>query len=165
MLFSRSHAWTQLQKRLIVGGVLAGAILCAAGIYEYERAYRGPSESAFYGTWQIPDSVLDSAAYLEFRPDHTFFLHSSPLTDEERYPPLGKWYAGGPNLYVRFDADQMGEGTRPQIWHIVDVQPNEFRIRYFRSSTIHIYKRGDPAATSASNQTMERTADRRAPNL
>jgi hypothetical protein len=165
MLFPHSHSRTQLQKRLIVGAGLIVLTLCGAGIYGYERFYRGPSESAFFGTWETIDPDLDGPVYYEFRADHTFFLHFSPLIDEDTRFPGGKWYAGGPNIYVRYDADWLGVGTRPQVWHIVDLQPNQFRVRLFSHGIIDIYKRVDLAAMSASNHTMQRTAGSPDPHI
>ena len=165
MLIPRSHSWSQLQKRLIVGAGVIVLTLCGAGICGYERFYRGPSESAFFGTWETVDPDLGFPVYYEFMADHTFFQHFPPLMDADTRFPGGKWYAGGPNVYVRYDADWLGAGTLPQVWRIVDVQPDEFRVRLSSHGRIDIYKRVDLAAMSASNQTMQRTAGSPGPHL
>jgi hypothetical protein len=54
MLFPRSHSWTRRQKGLIVGSVVLALASFGALVYGYERYYRGPGESAFYGTWLDP---------------------------------------------------------------------------------------------------------------
>ena len=159
MLFPHSHTWSRRQRWLIIGSAVV--VLAAAGalVYGYERYYRGPSEAAFFGIWETTDSDLDLPVYYEFRPDQSFSLGAG-YGGEFGLSFAGKWYAGGPNIYVRYDADQLGAGTRPEVWHIVDIQPNEFRVRFFSSSPIRVYKRVHPVATPASNHAMERTADR-----
>jgi hypothetical protein len=68
MIIARSHAWNPLQKRLIMTGVAVGLWCFSAGIYVYERYYRGPSDSVLVGTWEIPGGDL-SLCY-RFDPDH-----------------------------------------------------------------------------------------------
>jgi hypothetical protein len=156
MLFPFTRVWTRRQKGLIVGSAVLALALSAALIYGYERYYRGPSEGAFFGIWETA-SDPDSLIYYEFRPDQTFSVSLSPAMDEESIFGTGRWYAGGPNIYIRFSADEIGEGTRPQVWHIVDIQPNEFRVRFFTHDEGQVYKRVRPAERPASNQTMQRT--------
>jgi hypothetical protein len=52
----------------------------------------------------------------------------------------GRWYAGGPNIYLRFSADDIGE-RRPLILHIVDIRPNEFHVRISRDGEVLTYRR------------------------
>jgi len=157
MLFPRSHAWSQQQRWLIIGSALAALAAVGALVYGYERYYRGPSESAFFGTWET--TLEDLTFYYEFKSDHTFLIFNSPAMDEESFLLRGRWYAGGLNIYLRHQ-DEHWDGRRPEIWHLVDIQPDVFRVRFFPDSPIHVYKRVHSAATSASNQAMERTADR-----
>jgi hypothetical protein len=158
MLFPRAQAWTRAQRRSIIAIALLSVLVGGALIYGYERYYRGPSESAFYGTWEATLNE-DLTVYYEFRSDHSFLVFGSPELDEESFLVRGRWYAGGPNMYLRY-LDEGWDGRRPEIWHLVDIQSDAFRIRYFPDSPIHLLKRVHRAATPASNQTMERTADR-----
>lgn len=141
MLFPQSHFWTTRQKLLIVGGGASVLILLAALVYGYERHYRGAGEEAFYGTWQMSDFPSDEPAYFDFRADQTFSICD---VFEGKLNPFitGKWYAGGPNIYLRF-TDEMMEGQRPVIAHIVDISPNQIRIRWSlsRDSTVRIWKK------------------------
>src|SRR5436305_12068475 len=99
MLFPRTCAWTRAQRRSIIAITLLSLVVGGALIYGYERYYRGPSESAFYGTWEATLNE-DSTVYYEFRPDHTFLVFGSPALDEESFLVKGRWYAGGPNMYL-----------------------------------------------------------------
>jgi hypothetical protein len=148
MLFPRAHSRTQRQKRFVIGAVVIALVSFAAVICAYEGYYRGPSESAFFGTWETVLSDSDSPSYIEFRSDQTLRFSLSPSMGdvEEAALPVGKWYAGGPNIYVRFDAPVLGP-SRPQVWHIVDITHDEFRVCYFYGGPVHIYKRVVSAAT------------------
>jgi hypothetical protein len=157
MLKPRTHAWSGRQRWLIVAAAIVGLLVCGALIYGYERYYRGPSESAFFGTWET--TLEDTIYYYEFRSDHTFLVFNSLAMDDESFLVRGRWHAGGPNVYLRYQ-DEHWDARRPDIWHLVDLESDAFRIRYFPDSAIHIYKRVLRIATPASNQTMERTADR-----
>ena len=157
MLFPRPHSWTPRQKRLIAGGAIMAVIVFGVLVYSYERYHRGPSESALFGTWETTWFDSPELYYLQFRADQTFSVYSSPTIDEETAFATGRWYAGGANIYVRFNADQMGP-SRPEVWHIVDIAPDMFRIRLFRHGPVYIYKRVSAAATSASNQSTKLTA-------
>ncbi len=157
MLFPRSHAWSRPQRWLIIGSAVAALAAAGALVYGYERYYRGPSDAAFFGVWET--TLEDLTLYYEFKSDHTFFVFNSLVMDEESFLVRGRWYAGGPNMYLRHD-DEHWEGGRPEIWHLVDIQPDVFRIRFFSDNAIHVYTRVHRAATSASNQAMERTATR-----
>jgi hypothetical protein len=163
MLIPRSHALTATQKWLVVGAVILGAAVLSTLIYTYERYYRGLGESALYGTWQVPDVWFDDPVYLQLNPGQTFSMGG---VFEGKLNPLatGKWYAGGPNIYLRFSADVMGE-RRPLILHIADIQADEFRVRTRRDGEVLIFRRAHLDSASASNQAMQRTADRRGERL
>jgi len=152
MLFPRSHAWSRRQRWLIIGSAVVTLAALGAFVYGYERYYRGPSESIFFGAWET--TLEDSTFYYEFKPDHTFLVFNSPAMDEESFLLRGRWYAGGPNMYVRFE-DEHWDGRRPEVWHLVDIQPDVFRIRFFSDSAIHIYTRVHRVAAPASNHAME----------
>jgi hypothetical protein len=163
MLIPRSHTLTATQKWLIVGAVILGIAVLSTLIYTYERYYGWPGESALYGTWQVPDIWFDDPVCLQLNPDQTF---SRGGVFEGKLDPFttGKWYAGGPNIYLRFSAGVIGV-TRPLILHIADIQADEFRVRMSRHGEVLIFRRAHLDSASASNQAMQRTADRRAERL
>jgi hypothetical protein len=99
-----------------------------------------------FGTWEEPSFDSDSPFYFQFRSDQTFWVSSSPAMDEETVFATGRWYAGGPNIYVRYSEEVMG-ASRPQIWQIVDIGPDMFRVRFHRDGPVYVYKRVSPAAT------------------
>jgi hypothetical protein len=70
-----------------------------------------------------------------------------------------QWYAGGPNIYLRFSAEDMGE-RRPIVLHIVDIEPNELRVRVWNDGGVITYKRANLSSRPASNQTLQPTASR-----
>lgn len=112
---------------------------CGLLIGSYEVHYRGPSGSAFVGTWEADwFSSDDECIYVEFRSDQTFSLSSSPTMDEEFI--TGRWYAGGPNLYIRFNPHWSGEVYRTLVWRIIDIQPDEFRVR-IRDANVKVCRR------------------------
>ena len=89
------------QKLLTAVIVLAAAALAATGIYAYERYCRGPSESAFCGTWQGIQDDGDTVQW-QFLRDHTFRNFVFSRVDGEKLPMMtGRWHAGGPYLYLR----------------------------------------------------------------
>jgi hypothetical protein len=159
MLLPRTHVWTSLQRRLIIGAGLIGLMCFAMLVYSYERYHRGPTESAFVGIWGINGSIEDPLIYIEFRANHTFSMSTSPrMDDEEGASITGRWYAGGPNMYISLNPYWTGEsGHRPWVWQIMEIKPDEFRVR---DSDVKVFRRVHPAPPRASNPAMERTADR-----
>ncbi len=157
MLFPRSHAWTPRQKWLLTTIVCLALVTVGTLVYVYERYHRGPSESALFGTWEATSYAAGAPIYYQFRSDHAVLISWSAAMDERSLIDTGKWYAGGPNIYLRFDPQYPG---RPEIWHIVDIAPGEIRVRQGSADRVDIFKRVDPVATRASNQTMQRTATR-----
>ena len=160
MLFPRSHAWTPLQRWLITAAVVLAIVSFGALVYSYEQYHRGPSESALFGTWRDTTPAMDSVAYYRFNADHTFDLLIDDMC-ELSVVATGRWYAGGPNIYVRFSPDVLKE-RQLIIWHIADISADEIRVRWTRDSAIRIWKRVDRALPSASNQALQPTAGRRA---
>jgi hypothetical protein len=114
-------------------------------IYAYERHCRGPSEAALFGTWQdmTPGMDSDIMTYYRFKPDGTFDLIAGG-TGRVTVVTTGTWYAGGPNIYWRLPEEFVPEIRRPLIWHIVDVSPNEVRVREIQNGPVFIWKRVDP---------------------
>jgi hypothetical protein len=151
MLFPDSRVWTRTQKRLILFAGILGLVLFSTIVYTYERYYRGPNESALYGTWQM--LAGDEDMYLQFNPDQTFSILAL-IMDEPILITDGRWYAGGPNIYLRFRPELLGQ-TRPTIWHIVGIAPNEFRVRVWRDGEIVSYKRVKLDSLHASNQALQ----------
>jgi hypothetical protein len=157
----RSYAWTPRQKvGIVAAGVLALILSCAA-VFIYERDYRGPSGSVFCGTWEMPG--FDDQVYLQLNADQTFSMfglfHGLPNDPFAK----GQWYAGGPNLYLRFNAlDFAEEPDRPWVFQIVDIQPEQFQVhftpRYGGRAQIMTFRRAHLNFPPASNQTMQRTA-------
>jgi hypothetical protein len=145
----RTRAWTPLQRWLIVVGVALCLLAFCAGVYVYERNYRGLRPSALVGTWMGP-----SGLYYDFRLDGTL-----PVLDEDRQPTdiKGKWYAGGPNIYVRFPPEIL-EDRQLVVWHIVDISPDEFRVRAWQNDQPMTYRRAK--RPNASNQSLQPTAGR-----
>ena len=160
MLFPRSHLWTLRQKRIIITATIWSLVLFAAGVYIYERYYRGPDDSVLFGTWQCVD-VCYYPLYYRFLPNHSFEV----LDDEDpsRVIVRGRWYAGGDFIYLR--------GTEPQIewqgkreiliWRIEDITPTEIHARMWSDEPRpRVYRRVDLASRNASNQTLQATAGR-----
>jgi hypothetical protein len=154
MLFPRSHAWTARQKALIVLAVLFGLIVFAGLVYSYERYYRGMREAALVGTW-TRGGPRSGGLYYQFRRDGTLVV-----LDEDRQPTdiKGKWYAGGPNIYLRFPSEVLRD-RQLVVWHIVNISPDQFRVRAWRDGEIMIWHRVMPS--KASNKARGRVITRR----
>jgi hypothetical protein len=103
MLFPFTRFWTRRQKWLIVGSVVLALALCSAGIYGYERYYRGPGQEILYGTWHFSD-CLDCTIDLTLYPDHTFIASSEGMG---RYwiDDTGKWYADFNRIFLFGERD------------------------------------------------------------
>jgi hypothetical protein len=111
-----------------------------------------PSESALYGTWVREPARADSL-YYEFRTDGT--LH---VLDADGNPTYikGKWYAGGPNIYLRFPSEIL-QGRQLVVWHIVDISSDEFRVTAWRDGEVFVYHRVQRNSPRASNQAVQPT--------
>jgi hypothetical protein len=156
MLFPQSHAWTPWQKGLLAIGCVITLAGIGAGIYAYERYCRSPSDSILVGTWKWP-GVDDVPVCYRFQSDHTVQItacnDSGPIVS-------GRWFAGGRNIYLSFtgeDAEFLHE-KRPEILHIVDIQPDALYLRRWFDEPVRTYQR---VAIAASNQTMQPTASPR----
>ena len=109
-------------------------------------------ESALFGTWQNTTPALDQVSYYRFNPDHTFSLSFDGKDDLSSIAATGKWYAGGPNIYLRFTYETM-KGQRPLILHIVDISADEIRVRWAPDGAPMVWKRVDvPSTTHLTNR-------------
>jgi hypothetical protein len=147
-----------VQRWVIASGVVLVLVAVGTLVYSYERYYRGPGESTFYGTWLDPTNLSDDISYWEFRPDHTFALVVL-ISGEKTSIVEGKWYAEGPNIYLRFPAEFTGP-SRPTIMHIVDISPAQFPIRFSRESRLYRFQWATLDSPHAYNRAMQRTATR-----
>jgi hypothetical protein len=150
MLLPRTHAWTLKQRWLIVAVVATALVSFGKLVYSYERYHRGPSETVLYGTWDLGGDY-----YLQLDPGGAF--SELRLFDGEVTVMKGRWYAGGSNIYLRVIEDaENTEARRPLIFHIVDIQPNELRVRIWRD--VQSFKRVNLDSPPASNKPLQPTA-------
>jgi hypothetical protein len=164
MLFPRSHAWTPLQKWFVAMAAVFAIAILAAVVYGYERYYRGPNESALFGTWSEGDD-----SYYRFYPNHNVELWSdfpSGRIEDLDLVSRGRWYAGGDFIYLRFPdmpADRNVELARRNIliWRIDAISPTELRAHMWQEEPPRIYRRVDLPLVNASNQTLQPTASPR----
>src|SRR4051794_13879950 len=160
MLFPFTHSWTRRQKWLIVGSVAVAIAFCGASIYGYERYYRGPGQEILYGMWYGPNFFTNDPGYLRLGRDGTFSFGA--ISHGELVHVFdGRWYAGGAKIYLKFEPDIVAQ--RPWILHILGVEGDELRIRFYRRDDLRdilTYRRVRFESPNASNQAMERTADR-----
>ena len=159
MLFPHSHAWTRLQRWIVVTAAALCIATLATSVFVYERYYRGPGEETLYGTWEAVNFFDGDTIYFRFRPDQTFTAGS--LFEGELNPfSEGRWYAGGPNIYVRFSADDIRTPQRVIVFRIVDIQRNEIHVRLIRDGRVYTFRRATLKSASASNQALQLTAGR-----
>ena len=160
-MLPRTHAWSRTQKWLVISAAALGIAALGTSVFVYERYYRGPGEDILYGDWEAIDFLAGDTIYFRFRPDQTFT--AGGLFEGEFNPFAdGRWYAGGPNIYIRFSADDIRAPQRVIVLHIVDIQPSEVHLRLTRNGQVYTFRRATLKSTSASNQAMQRTATRRA---
>lgn len=155
MLFPRSHAWTQLQKWLIVGAVILSLISLGTLIYIYERYHRGPTDSAFFGTWQIEDGCIDCTHLITLEPSHNAVGFGDYMGREGILDYRGRWYAGGELLVIHYDTPEESQSV---IMRILDIAPDVIRVRWGGTETR--LTRSDRRPPQASNQVLEATAIR-----
>src|SRR4051812_10530742 len=99
------------------------ALLCTAVLLQ-GCDNRAP-ESALAGTWEITMPFgTDTHDWLALNKDHRFVWFVSAGT-RETINDRGTWYAGGKQLYMRHEGD-----GKKYIWNIVEILPNELRLRY-----------------------------------
>ena len=91
-LGSRAQKW-QILRVAVLSIMLAGAV-----VYHYEHNYRLPSESIFFGDWQM---TFDDGnkLYVRFNSNQTFYALDR---DGKDYPEIsGRWYEYVCSLYGR----------------------------------------------------------------
>ena len=159
---TRTHAWSLTRKSLLLATVLIAIIAFAALVYAYERYYRGPSDSVLVGTWQCT-SGCEYALYYQFGRDHNIQVMDDQ--DPSVVAVRGRWYAGGDFIYLRFFELPPGVQRTILIYHIVDITPDELRVRIWRDDPIRSYRRVHLDSTTASNQAMQRTPTRLSPQI
>jgi hypothetical protein len=148
-----------MQKWAVLTATALGIAALGTAVFVYERYYRGPGEDILYGDWEAVDFLAGDTIYFRFRRDQTFTARG--LSEGEFNPfSEGRWYAGGPNIYVRFSADDIRAPQRVIVFHIVDIQPNEIHVRLIRDGQVYTFRRATLKSASASNQAIQPTAGR-----
>jgi hypothetical protein len=155
MIFPRSHAFTLSQRLLIVGGAFLAVGLLCAFVYAYERYYRGPTESVFYGTWEI-EGCMDCTAFLTLTPTHKVISFTDSLGSRDNPSFSGRWYAGGELLVIHYDTPEESQSV---ILRILDITPNTLRLRVSGSEVV--WRRSDRVPPQSSNKSLQPTASRR----
>ena len=154
-MLPRTHAWSRRQKWVIIAGSVVLIALAGVGIYVYERYYRGPSDSVLVGTWQMEDNCIDCTHWITLQPNHNVVGFSESL-GRMWLDYHGRWYAGGQVLVIRYDTPEEAQSI---IMRILDIGPDAIRVRW--SGHEMQLTRSIAVPPQASNQAMERTADRR----
>jgi hypothetical protein len=129
MLFPRTHAWTPLQKWLIVTTAITLIALCGAGIYYYERHSR-TTDSVLVGTWAFPPLGGDDI-YFRLDSNHTFHAFADPAQESSSIM-RGIWFGGGSFVYFRrptFDDEGFVTAHPLLIWRLENITPNELQVR------------------------------------
>jgi hypothetical protein len=127
MLFPRLRTWTPTLKGFIIGAVLVGLLSLGALVYTYERYHRGPTDSVFFGTWQMEDGCMDCTNLITFQSNHDVIAFGDYLGREDELDYRGRWYAGGEQLIIQYDDG--GEG-RLIVMKIQEITPNAIRVSW-----------------------------------
>jgi hypothetical protein len=158
MLKVPARTWTVRQKSVII----AGAVLCVAAlvslIYLSERSLRPPGQEILYGMWYGPNFFTNDPGYLKLSQDGAFSFGAIDFDGELYELFTGRWYAGGTKIHLLFDPDTVPR--RPWVLHIVDIEGDELRIRFFRDDDVLSYRRVNSESPNASNQAMQLTASK-----
>ena len=120
-MLSRTHKW------LILVSSIAAIALAAIGIYAYERYYRGPSDSALVGTWQLEDGCIDCTNLIALQPNHNAVGFGDSIAGENQLEYRGRWYAGGQVLVIHYHS---AEKAGSVIMRILDIAPDAIRVRW-----------------------------------
>jgi len=137
-MLPHAHAWSRTQKVLIIAASLAVPIVFVALVYTYERDHPLPDARILVGTWQMTTPYsANSSMLLRLDPEQTAAWHSGAWvrndnSGQQDYSEM-MWYAGGQYIYMRFT-----DGW-PQIWQIVEILPDELRLRHAKRN--YIFKR------------------------
>ena len=146
MLIPRSHAWTPVQKLLLGFSVVLGLTTVVALVYIYERDQRGLREDALVGTW-VHQPANSESLYYDFRRDGTLIVIDA---NGRPIDTTGKWYAGGPNVYIKFPLEVLRD-RQLVVWHIVDISRDQFRVRAWRDDEPMVYQRMKPTRIESRN--------------
>ena len=160
MLLPRSHAWTPLQKWLIVCITVTVLALCGAGIYYYERHSR-TTDNVLVGTWAFPP-LGGGDMYVRLNSDHTFRVFSGDLAENDS-TLRGLWFGGGDFLYFRqptFDREGFLTDHPLYIWRLESISPNELHVRLNPGGVPRTVRRVSGDSPNASNQSLQPTAGR-----
>ena len=152
MLFPRAHAWTPLQRWLIVTGVALAIIASGSFIYRYERYHRGPTDSVFFGTWQIEDGCMDCTNFITLQPNHNVVGFGDGL-GSTFLDYHGRWYAGGQALVVHCETDEQSYSIAVRI---LDIAPDAIHVLWDGRDIRLTRSTREPP--QASNQAMQPTA-------
>ena len=140
LAFPHTHAWSRRQKTIIIAATLVVLSAFVAFAYRYDRSHRLPDETILAGTWEMTEPQdPDNCFLLRMEEERFGHWHNGAWARYDRtdflagYSEMG-WYAGGPNIYMRFVDDPM-----PQIWQIVDVRPEQLRLRHAKRD--YVFKR------------------------
>lgn len=152
----RTHAWSLRQKWLIIASSSVVIALGAIGVYAYERYYRGPSDSAVVGTWQLKDGCIDCTNLIAFQPNHNAVGFGDGIAGQNQLEFRGRWYAGGQVLVIHYDT---AEKAGSIIMRILDIAPDTIRVRW-DGREIRM-TRSTRVPPQASNQALQPTALRR----
>ena len=124
-----THASSRAQKFLIIAAVLIALAAFGALVYNVERSYHPPDSNILAGTWEMTAPYSkDSFTVLRLDLERTAAWHSGawvchPDAGQQDYSEM-TWYAGGQYIYMHFE-----EGL-PQIWEIIQILPDELRLRH-----------------------------------
>lgn len=157
MLFPPLRTRTPTLKRFIIGAVLVGLLSLGALVYTYERYHRGPTESVFFGTWEMEGGCMDCTSLITLEPNHNAVGFGDYVGRNGVLDYRGRWYAGGKQLIIRYDDG--GEG-RLIVMQIQEITPEVIRVRW--GGTEMRLKRSQRTPPQASNQAMQRTSKRSA---
>ena len=148
-----------MQKWTLLTTTALGIAVLGATVFVYERYYRGPGEEILYGDWEAVDFLAGDTIYFRFRPAQAF---TAGGLDQGEFNPFsdGRWYGGGPNIYIRFSADDIRTPQRVIVLHIVDVQPNQIHVRLLLDGQVYTFRRATLKSASASNKALQPTATR-----
>jgi hypothetical protein len=154
MLYPRAHAWTSLQKWLIIAGTILAALVLSILVYRYGRS---PDQRVLVGTWE--GQTDDGRSQYTFKADSTFEVVDPDAPYGPRTFAHGRWYAGGKFVYLRFQIKEPWD-RELLIWQIDDISSEHLQIHVARNGPVHAFTRVVHGSPKASNQALEPTADR-----
>jgi hypothetical protein len=102
----RSHSWTPTQRLLIASAIVLALVSFGALVYIYERYHRGPTDSVFFGTWQIEDGCIDCTHLITLEPNHNAVGFGDYMGREGILDYRGRWYAGGELLVIHYNTPE-----------------------------------------------------------